>query len=202
VTTRLPPGRHRDLLEQAIEVEAGAQRALLAGDLAAAQPAFREAAALYRESFACAPPGGFGRLVGMVKASVFAGDPHEAATHARAAVASADPSPTVGYVRALASVVLGDDAGVAAATTLMRAGSDAFGRAAEGLDAIASRDDTAFAAAVDAIVADFTARAAHLTTVPIADTAAMLQWLAAPCGLRHEVDSPLLPGVPPPAPKA
>lgn len=201
MTTRLPPGRHRDLLEQAIAVEADAQRALLAGDGDRARPAFDAAAALYRESFACAPPGGYGRLVGMVKASVFAGDATEAAREARAAVASAEPSPTVGYVRALTALVLGDDAEVAAATSLMRTGSEAFGRAADGLDAIAAHDTAAFGRAIASIVADFSARAEHLTSVPIADTAAMLQMIAAPRELRCDIDSPLLPGVPPPTPK-
>ena len=54
-------------------------------------------------------------------------------------------------------------------------------------------DTAAYRAAVDAIVADFAARSEHLTGVPIADTALMLERLAAERGMAAGVRSPLLP---------
>jgi hypothetical protein len=45
-------------------------------------------------------------------------------------------------------------------------------------------------------VRDFEGRDAHLTGVPIADTALMLEALAAPRGMTARVDSPLMPALP------
>jgi hypothetical protein len=47
--------------------------------------------------------------------------------------------------------------------------------------------------AVAAIVADFESRSEHLTGVPIADTALMLERLAAERGIGAGLDSPLAP---------
>ncbi|HWT26182.1 MAG TPA: hypothetical protein VN213_21925, partial [Solirubrobacteraceae bacterium] len=61
------------LLEDAVAQEARGQRALLAGTPGAAAE-LRAAAELYRRSWEAAPPRSFGRLVGMLKAAVLAGD--------------------------------------------------------------------------------------------------------------------------------
>ncbi len=191
--TRLPPGRHRDLLEEAIRIEGDAQRELLSGDIAAARSVFLAAADLYCESYDCAPPGGYGRLVGMLKASVIAGDTSSAVGHARTAIVDAAPSPTVGYVRAIVALIDGDMATMSDAATLMRAGGEAFARAADAAEAISGGDPAAFRVALAAIVDDFAAREAHLTGVAIADTAVMFDRLARTHGLTHDVRSPLLP---------
>ena len=60
----------------------------------------------------------------------------------------------------------------------MLAGSEAFGRAAGAVAALARRDREAYAGMLAAIVADFEAREEHLTGVPIADTALVLDRLA------------------------
>ena len=75
----------------------------------------------------------------------------------------------------------------------MRAGSPAFGRAADAITAIAARDADGYAAAVRAIVEDFEQREEHLTGVPVADTALMLERLAEPRGLAAHPASALLP---------
>jgi hypothetical protein len=75
----------------------------------------------------------------------------------------------------------------------MRGGSEPFGRAADGVAALAAGDAPAFAAAVEAIVEDFAARDSHLTGVAIADTALVLERLGAGRGIRSGVVSPLLP---------
>jgi hypothetical protein len=62
-------------MSQAIERDAEGQRALFAGDDEAARSAFAAAAELYRESWLQAPPDSYGRLVGMLKAAVLAGQP-------------------------------------------------------------------------------------------------------------------------------
>ena len=65
---------HRALQAAAVEADAEAQRRLLAGDPAGAEPFLRESERLYRESWEAAPPGGYGRLVGMLKAAILHGD--------------------------------------------------------------------------------------------------------------------------------
>ena len=75
----------------------------------------------------------------------------------------------------------------------MRAGSPAFGRAADAIDAHRDGDGPAYGEAVRAIVVDFEGRDEHLTGVPIADTALMLERLAEARGLAAGVESALLP---------
>lgn len=186
-------GRHRELLSEAIALEGDAHRALLSGDDASARDALRAASDRYRASWDAAPPDAFGRLVGMVKAAVLAGEATTAARFVRSAVGDEPSSPTSAYALGIAALVEGDDALAARAAEAMRGGSEAFGRAADGIAAVAAGDGAAYAAAVEAIVADFAAREEHLTGVPIADTALVLERLAAPRGLTSGVHSPLLP---------
>ncbi len=75
----------------------------------------------------------------------------------------------------------------------MRAGDEAFGRTADALAALVHGDRDAYAAAVAAIVADFAAREDHLTGVAFADTAVMLERLAAPRGMAARPASSLMP---------
>jgi hypothetical protein len=75
----------------------------------------------------------------------------------------------------------------------MRGDSVAFARAADAIDALAARDRERYAAALAAIVHDFEQRAEHVTGVAIADTALMLERLAARRGISARVASPLLP---------
>jgi hypothetical protein len=184
---------HEELLREAIEAEGRAHRALLAGHDATDD--FRAAAALYRESWEAAPPASYGRLIGMLKAAVLAGDAREEAIYARGSLEDAAESAPASYAFAIAALVQGFDDEAAAAAEAMRGGSDAMVRAADAIAAIAERDETAYAAAVRAIVSDFEGRDQHLTGVPIADTALMLERLAAARGMAAGVESPLLPAV-------
>lgn len=190
----LPEGPALDLLREAVRVEAGGQRALLAGDAAVAFERLAAASDLYRRSWELAAPDAYGRLIGMLKAAVLAGDAGEAAAYALAELGDGPPpSPPAAYARAIAALVQGDDATATAAAGVMRAGSEAFGRAAAAIAALCERDGAAFRDAVAAIVADFEGRSEHLTGVPIADTALMLERLAEGRGLASGVRSPLLP---------
>ena len=107
----------------------------------------------------------------MLKAAVIAGDAGEVAAYARSQVPEAD-SPPSAYVLAIAALVEGDDDAAAA---------------------VAGGDAEAYAAAVRAIVADFESREEHLTGVPVADTALMLERLAEPRGLAAHPESAMLP---------
>ena len=188
----MQPGPHVEEMEAAIRLDGEGLRALLDGDEALGRERLTEAVARYRASWELAPPRSFGRLVGMLKAAVIAGDAADAAAYAREAVPEAD-SPPSAYVRAVAALVEGDDEAAAGFAAGMREGSPAFGRAADAITALAARDGEAYAAAVRAIVADFEGRSEHLTGVPVADTALMLETLAAPRGLAAHPASALLP---------
>ena len=138
---------------------------------------FREAATLYAESYALAPPGSWGRLVGMLKAAVLGGGGAGEAARARELV-PAPGSPTAWYAVAIAALVEGDDdAAVEAAGRCARA-APAFERAAAAAAALATGDDAALARAIAAIEADFASRDAHVTGVAIADTALLFATLA------------------------
>jgi hypothetical protein len=186
------PGPHAEEMQAAIRLDGEGLRALLDGDASGGRARLLEAAERYRASWELAPPRSFGRLVGMLKAAVIAGDAAEAAAYAREAVPEAD-SPPSAYVRAIAALVEGDDDAAASFAAGMRSGADAFGRAADAIAALAARDGDAYAAAVRAIVEDFEGRSEHLTGVPVADTALLLETLAEPRGLAAHPASALLP---------
>jgi len=185
---------HQELLTQAIELEAAAQRALFEGDLEAARTSFRQASRRYRQSWEGAPPGSYGRLVGMLKSSVLAGggDP-EAAYVLEALGGQGEGSPTASYARAVAALICGDAASAGRASEGMRGGSEAFDRTADAVSALAADDAERYAAALGQIVDDFEQRADHLTGVAVADTALMLEQLAARRGIAAHLSSAVLP---------
>jgi hypothetical protein len=197
--TRVDDGPHRELMLRAIAREGDGHRAALAGDRDGASAAYREAAGLYRSSWELAPPSSYGRLVGMLKASVLAGEGADAAAYVRAqltAEAAGEASPPAAYALAVAALIDGDHRAATGFAAAMREGPGPYGRAADAIAALAAADAPAYRASIDAIVADFAAREEHLTGVRIADTAAMLEALAAPRGLVAGAGGPLLPAAP------
>jgi hypothetical protein len=189
-------GEHRDLMMAAIAAEGDAHAALLAGDHETARAEYLKAAENYRASWALAPPKSYGRLVGLLKASVLAGEGTAAAGEVRSELAD-DPdaagSPVASYVLAVAALIGGDDEAVAPLAEAMEPRGGAFERTATALRALAAHDGAAYAAAAAAIEADFAAREEHLTGVAIADTAIMLEVIARERGLAAELESPLVP---------
>jgi hypothetical protein len=186
--------RHQELLTAAIERDGEAQQAMFGSDEERARVAFLEAAELYRRSWEEAPPGSYGRLVGMLKSAILAGEGAEQARYVEARLGDeGSDSPTASYARAVAALTLGDDAAAEAWSRQMRAGSEAFARTADAITALATGAGEDYATALRSIVEDFERRADHLTGVPVADTALMLQRLAAPRGLSAQLTSPVLP---------
>lgn len=186
-------GDHAELLQEAIRFEGAAQQALLRGDLGRSRELFAAAADRYRASWEAAPPRSFGRLVGMAKAGVLAGHGGEEATYVRGALTEPPDSPPGAYALAIAALVQGDDELARSAAAGMRNDDPAFGRTADAIDAIARGDADAYATAVRGIVADFEQRDRHLTGVAFADTAVMLERLAAPRGIAARPASALMP---------
>ncbi len=75
----------------------------------------------------------------------------------------------------------------------MLAAGDAFERTGRALAALAAGDREAYAAALAEIVDDFARRDRHLAGVAVADTALVLERLAAARGMAVGPDSPMVP---------
>jgi hypothetical protein len=140
-----------------------------------------------------APPRSYGRLVAHLKSAVLAGDGEAGAAWVLGELDGACDSPTSCYALAVAALVAGDDPLAAEAAAGMREGGEPFARASEALAALAAGDGPRYREAVGAIVADFEGRDAHLTGVPIADTAVLMEALAERRGMAARPVSPLMP---------
>jgi hypothetical protein len=190
-------GEHREVMLAAVAAEAEGHRALLEGEHAASREAYARAARDYARSWALAPPASYGRLVGWMTAAGRAGAAGGAAREVRGTLAGEDAagtSPVAAYAGAVAALVTGDDEGARAAAQVMRGGSPAFGRAADGIEAIAGLDEAGVRRALAAIEEDIAAREEHLSGVPNADTAVMLAALAEGRGLGEaDAGGPLRP---------
>ncbi|HTI32858.1 MAG TPA: hypothetical protein VL422_04215 [Miltoncostaea sp.] len=184
---------HAELLDAGVAADGTAFRAMLDGRADDARDALREAAALYRASWEAAPPRSYGRLVAHLKSAVLAGDGAASAPWVEGELDGACDSPTSCYALAVAALAQGDDALAGRAAARMAEGGEAFARAAAALAALAAGDGDAYGSAVVAIVRDFEGREAFLTGVPVADTAMLMEALAAPRGMAVRPASPLMP---------
>jgi hypothetical protein len=154
------------------------------------------AADRYRESFADAPPGSWGRPIGAIKALVLAGDwkrAEEAARWALHAGAAEADSPIGRYAAALALLVLGRDAEARARADAIRTRDDFPHDVGDALAFIGARDVPGYAAAAESVLESFETREEYLEDLPIADTVLVVQALADRRGMAAELSSLLLP---------
>ncbi|HWC32590.1 MAG TPA: hypothetical protein VG709_05620 [Actinomycetota bacterium] len=152
----------------------------------------------YRESFAGAPAGSWGRLIGALKARLLAGDRDGARADAAWALEqgpATSESPIGRYAAALAALVLGDDETAGALASSLRAEpAEAFPRpVADALAALAARDGEAYAKAAKDTLTSFETRDDYLEDLPVADTVLALELLAEARGIRAGLRSSLLP---------
>lgn len=157
---------------------------------------FARAAARYRESYAGAPPGSWGRPVGMIKNRILGGDWAGAEAEARFALeagAAEAESPIGGYAAALALLVLGRDAEARVHADAIRVRDDFPAPVGDALATIAADDPLGYVEAVEAVLESFETRDEYLEDIPVADTVLVLQALAAQRGLAARLSSPLLP---------
>jgi tetratricopeptide (TPR) repeat protein len=169
---------------------------LMRGEREQAAEWFTRAAERYRESFAGAPPGSWGRPIGAVKALVLAGDwpgAEEAAEWALETGAAESDSPIGGYAAALALLVLGRDAEARRHADEIRIRDDFPGDVGDALAFIAAQDVVGYTVAIESVLDSFEAREEYLEDLPVADTVLALQALAARRGMAAELSSPLLP---------
>jgi hypothetical protein len=171
---------------------------LMAGDPAAPEWLMR-AAERWRASWdAGAPPDAWGRPVGAIKASLLAGDDAAAGELARWTLelgSATAPSPIGRYAATLALLVLERWPEARHVAESLRERDDFPHDVGDALAFVAAHDPVDFAEAVDSIVTSFETRSEYLEDVPVADTAMVLDRLAARRGIAHELpDSPTLPG--------
>jgi hypothetical protein len=155
------------------------------------------AAQRWRESFADAPPGSWGRPIGVVKALLLAGDrpgATEAARWTLDACADEAGSPIGRYAATLAHLVLGQDEEARGHAAALRGRDDFPADVAAALAALAAGDEPRYVQAVESVLESFETRDEYLEDVPVADTVLVLQELAARRGLAAKLSSPLLPG--------
>jgi len=157
---------------------------------------FHRAADRYRESFADAPPGSWGRPIGAIKSLVLAGDwagAEEAAGWALDAGAAASDSPIGRYAAALALLVLPDDRHARMQADAIRTREDFPAGVGDALAYLAAHDVVGYTEAIEAVLESFEAREEYLEDMPVADTVLVLQAFARRRGIAVELSSPLLP---------
>jgi len=154
------------------------------------------AADTYRESWADAPAGSWGRPIGAMKSRLIARDIDGARNDARWALdagAASSDSPIGRYAATLADLVLEQD-GDAAALVPTLVGAESIPPAVpDALAALAGRDLSAYERSIRALMADFESREEFLEDIPVADTVLAFQTLAAERGMVVALSSPLLP---------
>jgi hypothetical protein len=154
------------------------------------------AADRYRDSFADAPPGSWGRPIGAMKARVIARDWNGAAGDARWALeaGAADSDSSIGrYAAALASAIAGDNDAARVHADWIRTRADFPSAVGDALAFLAAHDGVGYAQAVEAVLTSFDQRDEYLEDIPVADTVLVLQALAERHGLAAALESPLLP---------
>jgi hypothetical protein len=151
----------------------------------------------WRESYADAPPGSWGRPIGAIKALVLADEwagAEEASRWALAEGAGEADSPIGRYAAALACSVLGDWAHARVHADELRNHDDFPRDVGDGLAMIAAEDVVGYVEAVESVLESFETRDEYLEDVPVADTVLVLQALAGRRRMAAELESALLPG--------
>lgn len=190
-----PDERQRQLTRIGNAAWAAGLSLLMAGRSEEARGWLVRAAVSYRESWRDAPPGSWGRPIGAMKSRLIAGDVEGSREDARWALeagAADSESPIGRYAAALAHLVLGEYAEAADLSVALQGREDFPEAVADALSALSTRDARGYEAAIRALLADFEKREDFLEDIPVADTVAVLQLLAAPRGIRVELVSPLL----------
>ena len=169
---------------------------LMGGNTDSAGEWFATAVERYRESYEHAPPGSWGRPIGILKARILAGDWGGAEADARWTLEQnpADvPSPVGRYAACLALLVLGRDGEARVLADGLRTHADFPPPVGDALAMLAAQDPLGYVEAVEAVLESFATRGEYLEDLPVADTVMVLQALAARRSIAAELSSPLLP---------
>ena len=199
--SRLPEAEDHDARQRQLtrmgNAAAGAALAeLMGGNTDSAGEWFARAIERYRESYALAPPGSWGRLIGIVKARILAGDWPGAEDDSRWTLdegAAEAESPIGRYAACLALLVLGRDEQARALADGLRTHEGFPAPVGDALAFICAQDVVGYAVAIEEVLRSFETREEYLEGIPVADTVLVLQGIAARRGMGAELSSPLLP---------
>jgi hypothetical protein len=169
---------------------------LMDGDPDGAREWFSRAVECYRESFADAPPGSWGRTIAAMKVRILAGDWGSAEDAARWTLdegAAEAESPIAKYAACLALLILGCDREARAFADDLRTHEGFPTEVGDALAMLTAQDVAGYTVAVEGVLESFEMREEYLEEVPVADTVVVLQALAAQRDMAAELESPLLP---------
>jgi hypothetical protein len=189
-----PDARQKQLVRVAMAAGGAGLAGLMQGRRGEAAGWFARSAERYRESWEGAPAGSWGRLIGALKSRLLAGDWERAVDDARWVLGQApqdSDSPVGAYAAVLAHLTLGEDG--AARALAPRLSGEFPEDVAAALEALASRDESAYVDAVARVLESFETREAYLEDIPVADTVIVLEALAEQRGLAADPPSALLP---------
>jgi hypothetical protein len=200
--SRLPDAEDADARQRRLtrlgNSSAGAGLALvMQGRTGEAREWFDRACRRYRESWADAPPGSWGRPIAILKARILGGDwdgaEHDAKWTLEQGAGRAESA--IGrYAAALAYSVLGEWDDMRIAADALRVDESFPSDVADALAFLASPDPVAYVEAVESVLESFETRDAYLEDLPAADTVLVLQTLAERRGIAPaELESELLP---------
>jgi len=169
---------------------------LMGGNTGPGRGWFARAVERYRESYEHAPPGSWGRPIGILKAHMLAGDwdgaEADAAWTLEQGAAEAE-SPIGRYAACLALLVLGRDAEARVLADGLRTHADFPSTVGDALAMIAAQDTVGYIEAIEDVLESFETRDEYLEDLPVADTVLVLQALAGRRAMAAELSSPLLP---------
>src|SRR5262245_3387406 len=191
-----PDPRQRQLVRAAMAAGGAGLVRLMQGRDAEAVGWFTCSADRYRESWADAPPEGWGRLVGAVKARLLARDWDGAESDARWALEQNPDeaeSPIGRYAAVLALLVLGRDPDAVSLTEGLVDESSFPPAVAGAVDALARGDAGDYGVGGAAGLRSFEERDEYLEDIPGADTVIVVEALAERRGIASRPTSSLLP---------
>jgi tetratricopeptide (TPR) repeat protein len=191
-----PDERQRQLTRMGNAAGGAGLALLMAGRHDKAAEWFDRAASRYRESYALAPPGSWGRPIGALKSRILAGDWVGAEREARWALdegAAEAESPIGRYAGALALLTLGRDEDARPVASSIRERDDFPHDVADALATLAAEDTLGYTYAIESVLESFEQRDEYLEDMPVADTVLVLQALAARRHIAADLASALLP---------
>ena len=188
--------RQRQLTRIGNAAYAAGLASLMLGDRRGAVEWLSRAAARYRESYADAPPGSWGRLIAILKARLLAGDRNAAEEDARWTLEQqpdASGSPIGRYAACLALLVVDRDTDARVLADELRIGDGFPAHVGDALATVAAGDRIGYVEAIESVLESFESRDEYLEDIAVADTVLVLQALARRRDLAAELESALLP---------
>ena len=192
-----PDARQRQLTRMGNAAYGAGLAQLMLGEKGAAAERLHDAGKTYLASYADAPPGSWGRLIAMMKASILAADWPAAEEYARKTLdeGALESTSLIGaYAAALALLTVGRDEDARPPAGSLRGRDDFPPAVADAVATLAAQDTAGYTIAVEDVLESFEQRDEYLEDIPVADTVLVLQALAKRRGMAAALAaSPVLP---------